>query len=661
MDRKMTELSSLKKMISYFDDLYYNKGENMISDIEYDRLKEKVKKLSSELNVEYDDKIGASIPESLYYKKVSRLEKMYSLDNTYTKDDIISYYEKVKKYENKMNNPYYILEDKMDGLSLELYYENGHLTKALTRGDGIIGKDVTLNAFVIEDIPKYISYEYPIIVRGECYMNKSTLKKLNENLNETDKFKNTRNAASGSLSLINPLEAKNRNLRFKAYWLSKTNFNTHLEAMTFLKNLNFDIVPNHPANNLTDILNYWEKYNNEKNEYCEKMDYDIDGLVLKINDYEVQNEIGYTNKVPKWAMALKFNQPEELTKLLNVTFQVGSNGTITPVAEIEPVEIDGSTISRLTLHNFDFIEENNIKIGDYIYIEKSGGVIPKFVRKLPSTEECIDVVIPEKCPICNGKIGKLKDDNVAYVCMNPDCNGKLLGKYKKMISRDGFDMDGVGEKIIEQLINKNILKNLGDIFLIDKITLMNNIERIGDKLCENILLSINKSKNVSFSKFIYSLSIPLVGHNVGKIVETSFSSFDDFKQNYYKLEGNNNIGPAIMYEIRNYFSNIKDSTLFPNNLEKYGINIIYPEINDIEINNILDGKSFVITGTHPISRNELKDIIIKNGGIVRDSISKNVDYLLAGDKAGSKLDKAKKLNIEIIDYEKFHNIITEGI
>jgi DNA ligase (NAD+) len=657
-NNSIVEYRNLMDKINYYNNKYYNENQSIIDDRTYDALVKRAQNLKEEIagdllnENDINDIVGSPINKNSQFDKIKHSVPVLSLDNTYNEEDIKTFLNRMKKEIPEIDG--YIIEEKLDGLTLMLKYTNGILVQAITRGDGHIGEDVTINAREIDDIPKYLPDPINMWVRGEVYLEKDQLEKLNQIRIQEQKpiFKNTRNAASGSLKLLNPEEVKNRNLRFKAFWTdlieNEDGTNWHSSLMKILSKYDFktadykyfDIDEETEEN----VINFW-KYHNDKNN--RNINYDIDGLVIKVNNINLQNKLGNTQKVPRWSMALKFNQERVITKIKDVSFQIGTLGTITPVAELEPVDIDGSTISRVTLHNFDFIKELDLKINSMISIEKSGGVIPKVVENIGG-ENLINIEGPTECPICKSEVAKLDSDKVAYTCINPNCKGKLLSNYKKFVSRDAFNIENLGVKWLEKLINDNYLTYIGEIFNLEFKSLI-NYEGMGETMANKIINNINKSKNIEFDKFLYSLSIPMVGNFVSKESAKKFNSFEEFEKNYKELIYIDGIGSEIIKSIETYFNNI-DKNRFPYHLEDYGITINYKKE---DIGNKLENKKFVITGSLPIKRNELKKDIELNGGKVSGSLSKNTDYLICGENAGSKLKKAEDLNVNIISYDDY--------
>ena len=647
MDR-MNEIIEILNKSNYE---YYILDKPTITDQEYDRYMQELIKIES-LHPDWvrDDsptkRVGNEVISE--FKKIVHEKPMLSLSNVFNEDEVRNFDEKIKKEVT----PNYVCELKIDGLSVSLLYENGKLVRGATRGDGVTGEDITHNVKTIKTIPLILPQPLNIEVRGEIYMSKKSFNKLNEirKVNGEELLANPRNAAAGSVRQLDSKVAASRNLACFIYHLpNPENFGikTHYESLQFMKNLGFDVNPNiELVENVDQVLKYIDKWSAKR----ESLPYEIDGIVIKTNDFEQQRKLGFTSKYPKWATAYKFPALEVLTKLKDIIFTVGRTGQVTPNAELEPVRLMGSIISRATLHNEDYVLSKHIKIGDIVSIRKAGDVIPEVVsvkkERRDGTEK--DFKMTDVCPICHTKLVK-KDS--AYYCVNDECDKVKIENLIHFVSRDAMYIEGFGERIIEDFYNMGYLKNILDFYELYKYKeeLM-EIEGFGNKSINNLLDSIEKSKNNSLERLLFGLGIRYVGSKTAKILARHYSNIDELmKASYEELLNIKDIGEMIAKSVVDYFANNQELI---QQLKNYGINMTY--LGEINIDDNFNEKTFVLTGTLiSITRNEAKEKIEKLGGNVSSSVSQKTDIVIVGENPGSKYDAAIKLNIPIWNEKEF--------
>ena len=653
--KRMEELVDILNRLGYE---YYTLDNPSVSDFEYDRLMQELIKLESMypehiLENSPTKRVGGKINES--FEKIKHQIPLLSLANVFTEADIVAFDNRIRKEDIK--NPTYVCELKIDGLSVSLRYEKGILKYAATRGNGIIGENITDNVKTIKSIPLKLQEEIDIEVRGEIYVSKKTLEKLNEERIKEglEPFKNARNLASGSIRQLDSSVTASRNLDAFIYHLPNPldyGINTHFEALEFMKKLGFVTNPNNRlVTGIDGILNYI----NEKTKERPDLPYDIDGVVIKLNNILDQMKLGSTVKYPKWATAYKFPPEEVVTKLKDIIFTVGRTGQITPNAILEPVNVMGSTISKTTLHNEDYCKDLDIRIGDYVTIIKAGDVIPRVdsVKKERRTGDEIPFQMITNCPICNEKLVK-KDSN--YYCVNPLCDARHIESLIHFASRQAMNIVGMGEKIIEDMYNLGFIKTIPDFYHLEKYQdeLM-LLEGYGLKSIQNLIKEIEESKKKSLEKLLFALGIRHVGLKTATILARKFVTIDNLMNaSLTTLNDIPDIGEEISTSVYNYFQEPKNKDLIQE-LKELGINMNY--LGEVIDNPNIKDKSFVITGTLNIKRDELKDRIITNGGKVIDSVSKKTDYLILGENPGSKYEKAIKLNIPILNEEEILNLL----
>ena len=655
--------TNLKNKIEKYNNLYYNEDNPIISDMEYDGLLRKLKEMEKEYPalLEIDDspteKIGGTASNK--FSKVEHKVPMLSLSNTYNIAEIEDFDKRVKKIINFSEKIEYILELKLDGLSISLIYENGNLTRAVTRGDGKIGEDVTENIMEIESIPKKLKEPISLEVRGEIILPIKNFNKINEEREENGEevFANPRNAAAGTIRQLDSTIVSKRGLDCYLYYLVNAEnygIKTHLESIKFIEKLGFKTTKVFEKySDFKTLEKSIEKWRIKR----EKLDYETDGLVIKINDFSFYETLGYTTKSPRWAIAYKFPAEQVKTRLLNVTFQVGRTGVVTPVAELEAVNLSGSVVKRASLHNFDEIRRKDIKIGDNVIVEKAAEIIPQVVNVVfddrKGTEK--EIKEPESCPACGTKLVK-EEGLVALKCLNPHCPEKIKREISYFVSRDAMNISGLGEKIVEKFIELEKIKTVVDIYFLKNYrNELENLEKMGKKSVENLLNSINESKNQDFSKVLYALGIPFVGKFNANLLSKTFKDIDVLKEkSVEELLEVKGIGDKAAIAV-NTFLNNENNWKIITELKEIGLKFKFEEDELKEVkDNPIKGKNFLATGKlQKYKRNEIKDIILEKGGNYLSAVSKNLDFLIAGEKAGSKLEKAQNLGIRVLSEDEF--------
>ena len=654
IENRIDELIKILNKASYE---YYTLDNPSITDQEYDSYMDELIKLEQQNpNLVREDsptvRIGSEVISD--FKKVTHEVPMMSLGDIFNEEEIIAFDEKVRKV---IPNPEYVCELKIDGLSVSLLYKNGKLVRGATRGDGTTGEDITHNVRTIKNVPLSLPRDIDIEVRGEIYMPKRSFEKLNEDrIKKGEKeFANPRNAAAGSVRQLDSKISAERNLATFMYHIpepTKYNLNNQYESLEFMKDLTFTVNPNiTKVNNIKDLIdyiNYWHAHRSE-------LPYEIDGIVIKVNNYNDQNKLGVTAKVPKWAIAYKFPAEEILTKLNNIEFCVGRTGKITPRADLDPVRLQGSIVRSATLNNQEYIMDKNIMIGDIVSIRKAGDVIPevvevKFERR---TGNEIPFKMIENCPICGSKLVK-KEGEVNYFCTNTNCDARNIESLIHFSSRDAMNIEGFGERIVEDFYNIGLLKNIDDYYsLYTHKDFLMELEGFGEKSINNLLTNIENSKNNSLEKLLFGLGIKHVGKKTAKILSEYYTSMDKLINSTIEdLSLIPDIGEIIALSIRDYFDNEKNINLI-NKLKEFNLNMNYIS-KEKNINELFIDKTFVLTGTlESLSRNDAKELIEVLGGKTSSSVSKKTDVVIVGLSPGSKYEDAKRLGITIWNEEEF--------
>ena len=650
MNNHLERMQELVKLLNQYNYEYYTLDNPSVSDSEYDRLMQELIRLETMYpdNVDKNSptkRVGGKINES--FQKITHQLPMLSLSNVFTEADILNFDQRIRK--ENIVNPKYVCELKIDGLSVSLKYEHGELLYAATRGDGVVGEDITDNVKTIKTIPLKLKQDIDIEVRGEIYISKKTLQKINEKrLKEgLPLFKNARNLASGSIRQLDSSIAAKRNLDAFIYHLPNPldyGIKSHFEALKFMKDLGFVTNPN---NRLVDGVKGILDYIFEKTKARDSLEYDIDGVVIKLDNIFDQMKLGSTVKYPKWATAYKFPPEEVITKLKDIIFTVGRTGIVTPNAILEPVNVMGSTISKATLHNEEYILEKDIRIGDHVVIIKAGDVIPRVdsVKYEMRTGQEIPFKMIENCPICGFKL--VKQDSF-YYCKNVTCDAKHIEGLIHFASKGAMNINGFGERIIEDMYNLGFIKTIPDFYRLDKYkNELMLLEGYGEKSVENLLLEIEESKKNSLERLLFALGIRHVGLKTATILARKFLNIDNLmKASLEELSDIPDIGDIIAKSVEDYFANLNNLALIQE-LKNLNVNMTY--LGKVVDNEKIKNKSFVITGTLNIKRDDLKDKIITNGGKVIESVSRKTDYLILGENPGSKYEKAKNLNIPILN------------
>ena len=626
-----------------------------ITDQEYDKyLRELINLEIEHPEFERDDsptkKIGGEVIEG--FNKVIHEKPMLSLSNVFNEAEIIEFDEKIKK---EGFNPNYVCELKIDGLSVSLIYKNGKFVSAATRGDGIQGEDITHNVRTIKSIPLKLNKDIDIEVRGEIFMSKKVLKDLNKLREEQGLplFQNCRNAAAGSVRQLDSKIAGQRKLDAFIYHLPNPedySISSHYESLEFMKELGFKVNTN---NKLVNDVNGILEFINDKTSIRDDLPYDIDGVVIKVNDLKSQSLLGFTSKYPKWATAYKFPATEVLTKLTDIIFTVGRTGQVTPNAVLEPVIVQGSTIRRATLHNEQYVLDKDLKIGDIVSIRKAGDVIPEVVAPIKDrrngTEK--EFIMIHNCPICNSEL-KISKSGIDYFCDNDMCPKRNIEALIHYASRKAMNIDGLGDRIIEDFYNLNFINSIEDLYSLEtKKSELMELEGFGQKSISNLLESIENSKHNSLEKLLFALGISGIGEKNAKILAKKYNNIDNLiVATFEELNDINDIGPILAKNINDFFKDDNNIKLI-NNLKTIGVNMDYIGENIIENINFIN-KRFVVTGTlDNYGRDDIKLLIESNGGVTSDSVSKKTDVLIVGKNPGSKYDKAISLGIEIWDEE----------
>jgi len=662
-------IKSLRKQINDHNYQYYVLDDPIISDSEYDKLLkelELIEKKYPEFIVPESptQRIGAQPVES--FGTVTHSITMMSLANAMSDDELKAFDKRLKKKLNSTEEIEYVIEPKLDGLAVELIYENGKFVNGSTRGDGNTGEDITSNLKTIKGIPlilrdDIISLPDLVEVRGEVFIRKKDFKLLNTKRSQSNKqpFANARNAAAGSLRQLDPKITAKRSLSIYCYQagvVDGINLNTHSEFLERLKNWGLPVNPEVKiVKGIEKVIQFHKKLETIRNEFP----YDIDGSVIKVNSLSIRNELGVRSRSPRWAIAGKFKAQQVTTIINDIFTSVGRTGAITPVAKLQPVEVGGVKVTNATLHNQDEIDRKDIRIGDTVIIERSGDVIPKVIKVIQEkrTEDAKVYHLPDHCPECNNQLIR-PENEVVFRCPNYSCPAKIKGNIKHFVSKNALDMDGLGEKLIDQLVKERIIKKVDDLFRIKKNQLA-NLERMGDKSADNIIDSINNSKLTTFSRFIYALGIRHVGEHTSKILESAFKgNFDSFlKATFEDLESIEEIGPIVAQSIIEFW-NDESNIQIANNCFEFGIEL---KRNNEIVDQILTGKTFVFTGSlERINRQEAKETVERQGGRASNSVSKNTDYVVAGPGSGTKLEKAKILGINIINEDEFEKLVNSG-
>lgn len=659
MDRTAASkrVEELRELLHRANRAYYEKNEPFISDREFDEALHELKILEEKYglitNNSPTQRVGGEPSSS--FPDVLHPVPMLSLDNTYNEDDLRDFDRRVRDILGH-NNFTYAVEMKFDGASIRLRYENGELILGATRGDGQMGDDITANIKTIRDIPLNIDNQDIIEIRGEAYMEKEAFLRLNESREnqELAPFANPRNSTAGSLKMQDPREVSRRPIKFFGFDLipeNRASDLTHEDKLQQLMNFGIPVCEHFEVckdpDELIEVIHRWD-------EIRHRLPYETDGVVIKVNEVKYHEELGFTSKFPRWAIAYKFQAAQANTLLESITLQVGRLGKITPVAELKPVKLAGTTVKRASLHNEDEINRKDIRPGDSVIIEKAGEIIPQVISVIDPDREgrAEPFQMPELCPACSEKLVKFADE-VDWRCINPECPPQVLERIAHFASRDAMDIDGLGEAIVEQLLSESLIKTYADLYELEKKSLL-PLERMGEKSVQNLLDSIENSKNQPLHRVLYGLGIRFVGKTVAKDLANHFNSIEAISQSDVDtMTAIDAIGPKIAESVYKFFRNEKNRLLIQR-LKEYGLAFKAEETKILSQK--LSGKKIVITGTlQNYSRNGVKELIEAHGGSTTSSVSKNTDIVVSGDSPGSKYEKAVQLGITIWDENKLND------
>lgn len=658
-------IEELRKKTEYYAGKYYDDDKPEISDFEYDMLMVELRNLESEFpdlksKDSLTEKVGGHVKEG--FKKVNHEVPLQSLQDVFSFEEVEDFDVRIRKQaeENGIKEVNYVVETKIDGLSASLEYKEGKFVRGATRGNGLVGEDVTENLKTVKSIPMELKDKIDITVRGEVFISKSDFDAMNQEReeNEEELFANARNAAAGSLRQLNSKITAKRPLDIYIFNVQKIEgkeFNSHFEELEYLSNLGFNVNPVRiPCKNIEEAKSAIQKIGDDR----EKLTFGIDGAVIKVDDLNFRKILGQTIKVPKWAVAYKYPPEQKETILKDIVCQVGRTGVITPMAILEPVKVAGSTISKTTLHNEDFIKEKGLKIGDTVVIQKAGDVIPEIVEVVMKkrTGNEIDFEMPRICPVC-GALAVREEGESAIRCTGIECPAKLFRNLVHFVSREAMNIDGLGENIIQQLLDRNLISNIADIYTL-KFEDIASLKKNGKKFTENLMNAIENSKKNDLYRLITALGIRHVGVKASKLLARKYRTIENLMNaTFDDLSMLNDIGPIVANSIREFF--LEDQTIdLINKLKQAGVNT--ESLEEESDDKRFEGKTFVLTGSlEDFTRGEASDIIEKLGGKTSGTVSKKTDYVLAGEEAGSKLAKAEKLGITILTEEQFKEMIKD--
>jgi DNA ligase (NAD+) len=656
------EVRELRAEIRHHEYKYYVENNPEISDYEFDQLLARLRKIEEEHpELLTPDSPTQRVGESPVEGFPSAMHRwpMISLDNAYNYEELDAFHERVVRILG--NRPIdYVAELKIDGTSVSIVYEFGKLSRAVTRGDGSRGDVVTMNIRTIRSVPLALPPKWNDVsyyeTRGEVFISRKKFEQINLALVEDglEPFANPRNSAAGSLRLKDPKQAASRKLDVFVYSLLPEDLaNTHWESLHTLKECGFKVNPNialcHSLDSIKDFCRTWE-------EKRESLDYEIDGVVVKVNDFRLRQLLGSTSKFPRWAIAVKFQAKQATTKITDIKVQVGRTGALTPVAVMEPVSLGGTTIVHATLHNEDEIRRKDIRVGDTVLIERGGDVIPKVVKVIEAKRDgnVRAFRMPKKCPACNTEVIRLEGEAVSR-CPNLSCPAKLRESLRHFASRKAMNIEGLGDKLVDQLLERGMIKDFVSIYELKKEELM-ELDRFGEKSAENLLKEIENSKSRSLDQQLYALGIRFVGETVARVLTDHYASVDEIiAASAEELQNISGIGERIALSIADYFS-VRENSKLIKRLEKHGL--FKPQTTRKKVGTKLNGLTFVITGTlNNFSRDQAKAAIEQAGGKVTSSVSKKTDYLVCGDEPGSKLENAKKLGVKVLDETRFIELL----
>ena len=659
------QIDNLIDKINYHSDKYYNQDTPEISDFEYDMLMKELIKLEAE-NPKFkrvdspSNRVGGVALDK--FDQVTHKNPMLSLSNAYSAEDLRDFDRRVREMTD--GDVEYVVEFKIDGLSVGITYENGEFKSAATRGNGVIGEDISKNAMTIKSIPLKIDDKREIIVRGEVYISKENFEKVNEYQEEHDLqvFANPRNLAAGSLRQLDSKLTAKRPLDIFVFNLENINeldgIDTHSDSLEYLKKLGFSVSENYKiCKSIDEVIEFIEYWTENRG----SLKFDIDGMVVKVNNIEQRNEMGFTAKSPRWAIAYKFPAERKKSKILDIEVEVGRTGTITPTAILEPVRLAGTSVSRATLHNEDFIREKDIKLFDHVIVQKAGDIIPQIVEvvKGDRTGDEKDFVMPSVCPECGEPTVRLEGE-AAVKCINISCPAQIRRGMIHFVSREAMDIDGMGESIITLFLKEGLIKDVSDIYYLKKEQIV-PLERMGEKSADNLIKAIEKSKSNDLWRLINGLGIRFVGVKGAKILASNFSSLDEIMNaDVERLQQLEEFGSIMSESVVKFFREEQNLAVIQK-LKDAGVNTEAGEDKSEGIPQLFEGMKIVLTGTLPtLKRNQAKEIIELRGGKATSSVSKSTTFVLAGEEAGSKLTKANDLGIKVIDEDMFLKLSEMG-
>ncbi|MEG0842820.1 MAG: NAD-dependent DNA ligase LigA [Romboutsia sp.] len=653
-------IDKLISQISYHNKKYYNEDKPEISDFDYDNLMKELNKLEIE-NPKFKridsptNRVGGH-PLDKFSQIVHKMP-MLSLSNAYSSQDLKDFDKKVRDMVN--GNVEYVVEFKIDGLSVGLTYKNGEFEKGSTRGDGVTGEDISQNLMTVKTIPLKINISEELVVRGEVYISKENFIKINEKQEELEMqlYANPRNLAAGSLRQLDSKLTAKRPLDifvFNLEHIENIQFKSHSESLEFLKEQGFHVSPNYKVcTNINDVIEHIEYWTENR----ENLDFEIDGMVIKVNNLGQREDMGYTAKSPRWAIAYKFPAEKKKSKIIDIIVEVGRTGTITPTAVLEPVKLAGTTVSRATLHNQDYIKEKDIKIHDTVIVQKAGDIIPQVVEvvKEERTGKEVDFEMPNQCPVCLEPTVRI-DGEAAVKCINISCPAQIRRGIIHFVSRDAMNIDGLGESIITLLLNEKLIEDVADLYYLSKDSVV-SLERMGEKSANNLINSIEKSKENDLWRLVNGLGIKYIGVKGAKILASNFKDLNEIiSAKDEDLIGLEEFGETMTNSVVEFFKEEKNLKVIEK-LKEASVNIVSIQKEDEGIAKIFEGMKIVLTGTlSTLKRNDAKEMIELRGGKSTASVSKSTNFVLAGEEAGSKLTKANELGVKVIDEEIFIEI-----
>lgn len=662
-DEVKQRVCELRDLLNKANEAYYQEAQPFITDKEFDEYLKELEQLENEYGLDDPQsptkRVGGE--PSSEFDTVEHPVPLLSLDNTYNEEELKDFDRRVTKILDHTNFQY-LAELKFDGASIRLRYENGELALAATRGDGERGDDITRNVKTIKDIPLRLNGSYPDVVevRGEAYMEREAFVRMNEYREEQGLpvFANPRNSTAGSLKMQDPREVARRPIRYFAFDLLFDNYENDLtqsKKMELLVEFGLPVCEHYElCDNIEGVLKIIDKWRDLRHD----LPYETDGVVVKVNEHHLRKELGSTSKAPRWAIAYKFAAEQATTTIDDITLQVGRLGKITPVAELEPVELAGTTVKRASLHNEDEIHRKDIRIGDRVVIEKAGEIIPQVIRVVDPDrrDRSSKFEMPNYCPACGEELVKLGDE-VAWRCINHECPPQIRIRIEHFASRDAMDIEGLGEAVVDQLVSENLISTYADLYDLTKEQLI-PLERMGEKSAQNLIDAIEQSKKQSLDRVIYALGIRFVGKTVARDLASAFENMDKLMSaTEEELTAVDAIGPKIAESVAAFFSKSHNIHIVET-LRNHGLTFEMEQQE--EASSLLEGKKFVLTGSLPtFTRKEATELIRKHGGDTSSSVSSKTDYLLAGESAGSKYDKAVELGIPILDEESFLELIGE--